>query len=817
MASSRGRHDHNLDLGIIDWRDVHRLQHLLESWRCRGVARGADAIAQGELDPWQQFAHDLVARRDREGTQAPIRCIVIGAAGTGKSRTVRSIAAAKRSIVKKKLEDRFHFRVLRKTGSREGIAEVVRHCCRVGVPTACAAFQSNIGATTLHRLFRVPVGFCGPVVDRTSERYRIIRDRMRLVELYVLDDMSMIGSKMLGKIEFKLRDYLGHVPAVDGSERVMGGKDVVLCGDVHACPPVGDSPIYRDGEYAGPCENKPFLARCVPPRAWSARKLVRMGLTIRDSFEDVVILREVHRVSFDAGESVQSETRALYAEEAAEFLRCTRAMADCTLTLAQWDWLARRNRSVLQSTAEGRAQLERLDKAPLLVDGLQAGADRVNELRLQELSARTDKPVVALVAYHARIANHPDLNPSMLEAINFRGMPVSLLMCEGARVMLTDNIWIEAGLAYGALGTLKRFVWPDGGDANSSDPTMRTPLAVIVEFDEVNLEDESGVCRTFFPGEIGKARWVPVFRKTVYLIDDEGVCRTQFPLVLAWAMTYWQAQGMTLAGARVNLSERRVRAGLASFAVTRVRHPWDLVFEDDLPEYEHFMQARCTPNCRRRRRWELRLQQRASATLRKYGYCMADQWTKEEGDVAEALLLVLERSAAERRKMLCSIAGRVVDGNTWLWGQQEPCYEDLLSDACRELVDLDTEQSRSHLYWSVSLRLLDKRRRRVISSEEKEDAHQLLCASEQTGHDFDSEEVIQHLAGDDHILLDRYVKVASLVRRRLAQVDTWDCMIEEAFPADLGELHLPAVKWAVGALIPDLLHERFDDAAVHGA
>ena len=163
--------------------------------------------------------------------------------------------------------------------------------------------------------------------------------------------------------------------------------------------------------------------------------------------------------------------------------------------------------------------------------------------------------------------------------------------------------------------------------------------------------------------------------------------------------------------------------------------------------------------------------------------------------------------------MLLAISWRVVDDNTWLWGQQEPCYEDLLSDACRELVYPDTEQSRSDLYWSVCLRLLDKRRRRVVSPEEKQDAHQLLCASEQTGHDFDSEEVIQHLAGDDHILLDRYVKVASLVRRRLAQVDTWDCMIEEAFPADLGEIHLPAVKWAVGALIPDLLHERFDCCA----
>jgi hypothetical protein len=38
-------------------------------------------------------------------------------------------------------------------------------------------------------------------------------------------------------------------------------------------------------------------------------------------------------------------------------------------------------------------------------------------------------------------------------------------------------------------------------------------------------------------------------------------------------------------------------------------------------------------------------------------------------------------------------------------------------------------------------------------------------------------------------------------------------MIEELVLADLGELHLPAVKWAVGALILHKLHERFDKAA----
>jgi hypothetical protein len=219
--------------------------------------------------------------------------------------------------------------------------------------------------------------------------------------------------------------------------------------------------------------------------------LVKMGVAIREACE-------VHSIRPDADDIVQSETRALYAEDAAKFLQYTRCMADCTWSPAQWNWLAHRNRSVLQETLEGRARLKRLDKAPLLMDTRvdtaagQVGADRLNELRLQQLAARTNKPIIALGAHHAQPANQPDLKPQMLDADNFRVMANSLLMFEGARVLLTDNTWIEAGLINGAIGTLKGFIWPEGGDPNSSDSTKRTPLAVIVEFDEVNLKDESG-------------------------------------------------------------------------------------------------------------------------------------------------------------------------------------------------------------------------------------------------------------------------------------------------------------------------------------
>ena len=216
-----------------------------------------------------------------------------------------------------------------------------------------------------------------------------------------------------------------------------------------------------------------------------------------------------------------------------------------------------------------------------------------------------------------------------MTADDFRGMEAELLMCTGARVLLTQNLWVEAGLMNGALGVVKGFMWSEDADAQSEKIEQRTPLCVFIEFDSVNLISPDGQRRFFFPNDPEKMNWVPIFRQAVSSTIEEHVVREQFPLTLAWALTHWKAQGMTLDRVRVQLSERTAGVpGIAFVAVTRVRHPWDIVFEEDLPALEHFMKARKTPAFRERQRFELRQLARASRTVRKYGYCEESAFLK---------------------------------------------------------------------------------------------------------------------------------------------------------------------------------------------
>ena len=165
-----------------------------------------------------------------------------------------------------------------------------------------------------------------------------------------------------------MRDILGAKVGAGGEEILLGGKDVVLSGDPKQAAPLGDEPMWREGEYTKTGQNKPKGNEGVPPGAKSTKELVRLGMMARISFQDVVLLRQVHRVR-DPGSDVPDEKLDAYRKDAAEFLGVTQAMADCTWTHEDRVWLARRNRTVLQMTPEGRAELQKFESAPLLMDG----------------------------------------------------------------------------------------------------------------------------------------------------------------------------------------------------------------------------------------------------------------------------------------------------------------------------------------------------------------------------------------------------------------------------------------------------------------
>ena len=307
---------------------------------------------------------------------------------------------------------------------------------------------------------------------------------------------------------------------------------------------------------------------------------------------------------------------------------------------------------------------------------------------MQNVASKSSVHILPIRSYHAKLASEKDLKPELIDADEFRGLRSHLNVCEGARVLLTQNEWVEAGLMNGAIGTVRGVVWPEGGDPHSQISGKQAPLCIVVEFDDVNLGEDVSIDavgrriathRNFFPdldlgiddrGKPRSRKCVPIFRQGISASSDENVKRFQFPLVLAWALTHWKAQGMTLRRARVHLTKKTASmAGIGFVAVTRVRHPSHLVFEQDLPDWEHFQEAQWTRPFRARRRFEFKITVKASHTLRKYGFCAADRWSPDEARIADALFAELRKVAAVRRMGL-----QTDDLDVYLWGTEEVPY-----------------------------------------------------------------------------------------------------------------------------------------------
>ena len=86
----------------VHWGESARLESLRDKWYGKAfVGDGADAVDRSELDPWQKFAHDVVMDSRHELTQ-PLRMMLLGSAGTGKSRTARCFVGSRRSRVRDK-------------------------------------------------------------------------------------------------------------------------------------------------------------------------------------------------------------------------------------------------------------------------------------------------------------------------------------------------------------------------------------------------------------------------------------------------------------------------------------------------------------------------------------------------------------------------------------------------------------------------------------------------------------------------------------------------------------------------------------------
>ena len=165
---------------------------------------------------------------------------------------------------------------------------------------------------------------------------------------------------------------------------------------------------------------------------------------------------------------------------------------------------------------------------------------------------KTNQPIALLEA------KHDTLKSKQKSTESTRKLAAKLYLTRGSKIMLLWNVLLSVGLVNGATGIIIDFIYEE----NKNAPEL--PYAIIIQFNEYKGP-------RFFSGE-GQEKWVPILTEEYKWGDPskEDHYRIQFPICLAWALTVWKSQGLTIEGLLAfQLGESEKEHGISFVGLSR--------------------------------------------------------------------------------------------------------------------------------------------------------------------------------------------------------------------------------------------------------
>lgn len=461
-----GNADQKLVLSLI-------LQH------CRKISLAASA---GQTQPW--LVRDV----------PPLRLIVTGSAGTGKSFVLRAAT----------------FLIQRLFG-----LEAARNCA----PSGAAANQN--GGTTTHALAGLRPGTCAGVSGSVAGR---MQARLQGLVCLFVDEMSMMSLSALAEFEDRMR-----VGAQNGA-----------CGDVQQS--FGMIPIVvllGDHGQLGPCEiNSSRL--CDVERELKASKDKR-GMQIYKSFTSAVFLTRMQRQTSDLV-PCYSCPPSFHTPGApcAFFAEMLHRMRFGRSSEADYVWLLHRHiDGIRQRDAEEAAHFDKPDCLHLVPtrEAVHNGSVSRFEHFLSSLASQRGPDYAFACAIRAKNTNAARKHASQYD--DFAGLPAFVVLCRDCPVMLTSNRCLPWGLFNGAVGSIRDIIYAAGSEPSSDGNTW--PVVILVHFAGYTgpalLPNEPCVV-PIFPLERSGTLAAPGNKAS-------SGTRVAFPLKTAFCLTCHKAQGCT--------------------------------------------------------------------------------------------------------------------------------------------------------------------------------------------------------------------------------------------------------------------------------
>lgn len=443
------------------------------------------------LNEEQAMAFQLVAMHSLQPATSskPIRVIVHGPGGTGKSRVIDALRS---------------FFDCRKESRR------LRLAAYTGVASKC------INGVTLHSALelRQTIG--------VSTRKKNLLASWNGVDYLIIDEMSMLGLRMMHSMDDALQigKAVDSDNVIDGTIESFGNVSIMLAGDFCQLKPVGDVALFTAED---------SLHSDVNASSTSIGQKKIKGKQLWSTFDSAVVLHQSMRQSGEANERFRELLHRVRFGNGSK--GDVEELNKRRVDKVQVDW----------SLPDWRC-------APALF-GNNSAKDAWNAKCVERYAAEQGCDIAWYTA-RDQLDKNPVTSvvlKRVLQGLN-TGKTKFLLgklpLVEGMPVIIEKNFDVGGGVVNGTIGVLRsvRYIEGTAGERHATSAVVYVPdssddvMPGLGPHERVVLEDEKEfTIRHPFSG-----RQVSVVRK-------------QLPLEPAYAMTVWKAQGRTLSHAIIDL------------------------------------------------------------------------------------------------------------------------------------------------------------------------------------------------------------------------------------------------------------------------
>lgn len=184
--------DFNWSLPALAYSNMEEMPSFIAQQRQNAPQHVFTTSANPQLLQGKQLAaYNIVLQHTQYGS-SQLLMVVSGTAGTGKSYLIHCLRL------------------------------LLKNTVRVAAPTGVASF--NIDGYTLHSLLTLPTR--GDFKDLEGTSLHRIQEALSTMTYLIIDEMSMVGRKIFGQIDTRLRQALPH-----RADQLFGGCSILLFGD----------------------------------------------------------------------------------------------------------------------------------------------------------------------------------------------------------------------------------------------------------------------------------------------------------------------------------------------------------------------------------------------------------------------------------------------------------------------------------------------------------------------------------------------------------------------------------------------------------